>query len=110
MACFCFLRNVTEKLRDGFTPYENRFHTKFKGPIIPFGAEIQYLPSAPKDEERRAKYGAKTLSGIFTGYDQQAGGSWSGDVWLADWDDLEQAETAGGIKLKRVGAKEIVWT
>ena len=108
MTCFCFLRNVTEKLRDGFTPYENRFNMKFKGPIIPFGAEITYLPSAPKDEERREKYGAKTLSGIFVGYDQQAGGSWSGDFLVADWDDLESAENAASITLKRVGAKEVV--
>ena len=33
MTCFCFLRNVTEILKDGFTPYENRFLTKFKGPM-----------------------------------------------------------------------------
>ena len=110
MSCFCFLRNVTEILKDGFTAYENRFNTKYKGPIIPFGAEVTYLPSAPGDEARRDKYGPKTLSGIFVGYDQQAGGSWSGDLRVADWDDLEQAESAASVRIRRIGAKEVVYT
>ena len=76
MACFCFLNNVATKAKDGFTAYESKFLTKYKGPQIPMGAEITYVPSAPKDEERLAKFGYKALSGIFIGYDQQAGGAW----------------------------------
>ena len=94
MACFCFLRNVTEILANGLTPYEARFGTPFKGPKIPFGAMVEYLPSAPKDEERRWKYGSKALHGFFIGYDQRAGGSWSGDLYVADWDEIENADMA----------------
>ena len=37
------------------------------------------------------------LSGIFLGYEQQAGGGWSGNLLLADWDDIENAEAACDI-------------
>ena len=52
--CFCFLYNVSEVLKDGFTPYELRFQHKFNGPIIPFGAELEYKPSAPNDIAKNA--------------------------------------------------------
>ena len=37
MECCTYLRNVTDLLPDGKTPYERRFGQPFKGPIIPFG-------------------------------------------------------------------------
>ena len=36
MECYTYLRNVTDLLSDGKTPYERRFGQPFKGPIIPF--------------------------------------------------------------------------
>ncbi len=42
------------------------------------------------------------------GYDQQAGGSWSGDLLVVDWDEMDESESASGITIKRVGAKGIV--
>ena len=44
MECYTYLRNVTELLSDGKTPYERRFGQPFKGPIIPFGALVEYHP------------------------------------------------------------------
>ena len=38
MECYTYLRNVTDLLSDGKTPYERRSGQPFKGPIIPFGA------------------------------------------------------------------------
>ena len=38
MECKTYLRNVTDLLSDGKTPYERRFGQQFKGPIIPFGS------------------------------------------------------------------------
>ena len=38
MKCYTYLRNVTDLLSDGKTPYERRFGQPFKGPIIPFGS------------------------------------------------------------------------
>ena len=37
MECFTYLRNVTDLLSGGKTPYERRFGQPFKGPVIPFG-------------------------------------------------------------------------
>ena len=35
MECYTYLRNVTDLLSDGKTPYERRFGQPFKGPIMP---------------------------------------------------------------------------
>ena len=38
MECCTYLRNVTDLLSDGKTPYERRVGQPFEGPIIPFGS------------------------------------------------------------------------
>ena len=103
--CYCFLRNVTDVQKDGLTPYQSKFLRQFKGDKIPFGAEVENRPSAPKGQDRLHKYGSKTLSGIFVGYDQKAGGDWSGDYLVADWEEIEQAECAREVHVQRI--KEI---
>ena len=42
MECYTYLRNVTDLLSDGKTPYERRFGQPFEGPIIPFGSLVEY--------------------------------------------------------------------
>ena len=44
MECYTYLRNVTDLLSDGKTPYERRFGQPFTGPIIPFGSLVEYHP------------------------------------------------------------------
>ena len=44
MECETCLRNVTDLLSDGKTPYERRFGQPLKGPIIPFGSLVEYHP------------------------------------------------------------------
>ena len=46
------LRNVTDLLSDGKTPYERRFGQAFKGPIIPFRSLVEYHPITAKDQSR----------------------------------------------------------
>ena len=53
MECYTYLRNVTDLLSDGKTPYERRFGQPFKGPItilLVFSAEIiiSSIPAVPK--------------------------------------------------------------
>ena len=43
--CHTYLRNVTDSILDGKTPYERRFGQPFKGPIIPFGSLVEYHPN-----------------------------------------------------------------
>ena len=46
MECYCCLRKVQDLLTDGTTPYGRRFGESFKGPIVPFGAHVEYLPNS----------------------------------------------------------------
>ena len=52
MECYTYLRNVTDQLSDGKTPYERRFGQPFKAPIIPFGSLAEYHFVAAKDQSR----------------------------------------------------------
>ena len=50
MECKTYLRNVTDLLSDGKTPYGRRFGRPFKGPIIPFGWVSSYNCEGPVKE------------------------------------------------------------
>ena len=67
-------------LWDISTSYENRFNDFYTGPAIPFGAEIEYKPSAPKVKNQMHPFGSKLLPGLFIGYYQHPGGLWGGDL------------------------------
>ena len=73
MECHTYLRNVTDLLSDGKTPYERRFGQPFKGPIIPFGSLVEYHPITAKDQSRIHQFGKKVLPGLFLGYALYAG-------------------------------------
>ena len=105
MTCYCFLRNISDVQKNGFAAYQSKFLQDFEGIFVPFGEEVEYKPSQPKGLEPLRKFGSKTLNGVFVGYDQRAGGNWRGDYLVADWDEIEQAETAREIHVHRV--KEI---
>ena len=65
--CHTYLRNVTDLLSDGKTPYERRFGQPFKGPIHPFGSLVEYHPVSAKDQSRIHQFGKKVLPGLFFG-------------------------------------------
>ena len=64
MECCCYLRNVQDLLADGKTLYERRFGESFKGPIIPSGAQVEYLPNSKGDKARIHQFGIKVLLGF----------------------------------------------
>ena len=84
MECYTYLRNVTDLLSDGKTPYERRFGQPSKGPIIPFGSLVEYHPISAKDQSRIHQFGKKVLPGLFLGYALYAGENWKGDVLVDD--------------------------
>ena len=108
MECYTYLRNVTDLLSDGKTPYERRFGQPFKGPIIPFGSLVEYYPFTAKDQSRIHQFGKKVLPGLFLGYALYAGGIWKGDVLIADLEELETMD-ASEIYSKRLNAKEVIF-
>ena len=79
----------------------------FNGPVIPFEAMVEYHPISAKDLSRLHQFGPKVLPGTFLGYALYAGGSWKGDILIADIEDLEQMD-ACKIHVRRLNAKEVV--
>ena len=108
MECYTYLRNVTDLLSDGKTPYERRFGQPFKGPIIPFGSLVEYHPITAKDQSRIHQFGKLVLLGLFLGYALYAGRIWKGDVLIADLEELETMDTSE-IYSKRLNAKEVIF-
>ena len=63
MECSCYLRNSQDLLSDEKTPHERRLGAPFIGPIIPFGAMVEYHPVSGKDLSRLHQFGSKVLPG-----------------------------------------------
>ena len=108
MACYTYLRNVTDLLSDEMTPYERRFGQPVKGPIIPFGSLVEYHPTTAKDQSRIHQFRKKILPGLFLGYALYAGRIWKGDVLIADFEELETMDTSE-IYSKKLNAKEVIF-
>ena len=108
MECYTYLRNVTDLLSDGKTPYERRFGQPFKRPIVPFGSLVEYYPITAKDQSRIHQLGKRVLPGLFLGYALYAGGIWKGDVLIADLEELETMD-ASEIYSKRLNEKEEIF-
>ena len=64
MECCIYLRNVTDLLSDGKTPYERRFGQPFKGPIIPFGSLVEYHLITAKDQSQNPSSRKESLTWI----------------------------------------------
>ena len=108
MECYTYLRNVSDLLSDGKTPYERRSGKPFKGPIIPFGSLVEYYPISAKDQPRIHQFGKKVLPGLFLGPALYEGEIWKGDVLVADLEELETMD-ASEIYSKKLNAKEVIF-
>ena len=106
MEYFCYLRHVQDLLSDEKTPCERRFGIPLNGPVIPFGAMVEYHSISAKDQSRLHQFGAKVLPGIFLGHALHAGGIWKGDIQVADFEELEQMD-ASEIHARRLDAKAV---
>ena len=73
MECYGYLRNIQDLLSDGKTPYERRFGKPCNGPVIPFGAMVEYHHISAKDLSRLHQFGPKVLPGVFLGFALKSG-------------------------------------
>ena len=105
--CYCYLRNVQDLLADGKTPYETRFEEPLKGPIIPFGAMVEYHPISARDQSRLHQFGKQVLLWIFLGYELIAGRIWKVNFLIAELEDLEKLDESE-IYHRRINAKEVL--
>lgn len=88
-------------------------HTKkhygidYTGPNFLFGIQIEYIPASLVDKAKVHALGKQTLPGILVGYKTVAGGGWSGDLEIVDWDELENAKSIGSVHIKRLKHPEV---
>ena len=90
MECYCYLRNVQDKLCDGKTQCERLFGMLFNGPATPFGAMVENHPIFAKDLLRLHQFCLKVLPGISLGYVLHAGESGKETLWsqtLKNWSE-----------------------
>ena len=87
------------------TPHDRRFVVPFNGPVIPFGAMVEYHPIYAEDQSRLHQFGPKVLPGVFLGYALRAVGICKGDTLVADIEELEETD-ASEIHGERLNAKE----
>ena len=74
---------------------------------MPLGAAVEYVPISKKDKDRVHKFSTKLPSRIFMGHQQRAGGSWSGDLYVSDTEEIENAEHVSDMYLNRFNHKEV---
>ena len=107
MERYTYLRNIQDLLSVGKTPYERRFGIPDNGPVIPFGAMVEYHPISAKDMSGLHQFGPKVLPGIFFSNVLYAKGIWKGDIMVAHIEELEEMD-ASEIHAKRLNAKEVL--
>ena len=105
--CYCHLRNIQDHLSDGKTLKKRRFGVPCNGPVIPFGAIVEYHPISAEDLSRLHQFGPQVLPVIFLGYALHVGGIWKGDILVADIEELEQMD-ASELHARRLNAKEVL--
>ena len=76
----------------------------FTGPVITFGAMVEYHSISAKDHSRLHQFGAKVLPSIFLGDALYAGGIWKGDIVVADIEELKKMD-ASELHDRRLNAK-----
>ena len=89
MECYTYLRNVTDLLSDGKTPYERRFGQPLKRPIIPFGSLV-VSPFYGEGSVKNPSIWKESFTWIVPRIRSvRGGGIWKGDVLIADLEELE---------------------
>ena len=82
MEWYTYLRNIQDFVAEGKTPYERRCGEPFEGPIIPFGAMVEYHPISTRDQSNFQQLGKTVFPGIFRAYALIAGEFGKETLWL----------------------------
>ena len=108
MECYTYLRNVTDLLSDGKTPYERGFGNHLKDLLFHLVHWLSVTLLLRRTSQESINFGKKVSPGKFLGYALYAGGIWKGDVLIADLEELETMD-ASEIYSKRLNAKEVIF-
>ena len=106
MGCHCYLRNIQDLLSDGKTPNERGFGIPFNGPVVPFGAMVEYHPISAKDLSRLHEFGPKMcqVKSLAMRCTREESGK------ETPWSQIEELEemVASELHGKRLNAKEVL--
>ena len=105
MECFCYLRNIQDKLADRRSPYSRRFGNPFDGPVMPFEAALCFNPISTNEKSRVHQLCSKMLTEKCIGYTLNSGGGRTGDLIIAYWNDIENNVTSE-VRVKTFKSKE----
>ena len=98
MECCCHLPNVHDKMADGKTAAENICGVTVARPLMPLSQLRTHLLKRRVD--------LNMLPGVFMGYVLREGGGWSGDLLLADCEDVDNL-SASEIHVQRFKHQEV---
>ena len=105
--CYCYLRNIQDKLSDGKTLYERRFGMPFDGPAKTFWSNGWMSHHLCERPVASASVRHKSLASFFLGYALYAGRIWKGDIMVADIEELEQMD-ASELHARGLNEKEVL--
>ena len=83
------------------------FGMPFDGPVIPFGAMVEYHPFSAKNHSGLHQFGPRVLPCFFLGYVWYAVRIWRGDILMEDIEELEEMD-ASEIHARRLNAKDVL--
>ena len=101
MRCFCHLSNIQDSLADGPTPYVKRFNAPFGGPTWALWSRHAVQTHLAERQMSSSPVRQKKLTGIFMGCALHTRGGWTGDLRIADLDELEES-VERHVRRKRV--------
>ena len=107
MECYTYLRNVTDLLSDGKTPYERRFGSHLKDLLFHFVHLLSITLQLRKISPESIIW-KESFTWIVPRIRSLRGGIWKGDVLIADLEELETMD-ASEIYSKRLNAKEVIF-
>ena len=90
--CYTYLRNVTDLLSDGKTPYERRFGQPFKDRLFYLVHWLIIILLLQRTSQESINLERKSYLECSSDNALYAGGTWKGDLLVADIEELENAK------------------
>ena len=94
---------ICEMFKTSWEKTERRFGEAFKGPIIPFGARVEYHPIQYEINQDFISLARRSYLGFYSDLHRLQGRIWKGDVSIEELGKLDASE----IHARRLNAKEI---
>ena len=108
MECNTYLRNIQDLLTDGKRPnMKDVLGNRLKDQLSRLVHWLSITLSLRKSSQESINLERKSHLDLFLGYSLYAGGTWKGDIMVADVEELETVD-ASEIYSKRLNAKEVI--